>query len=225
MEMEKIKYIERKIEQRWEDGFSEKWEQNFAFLLLFFFIIFGVLFFVFIIPRMSPVFSSGKKTQSSISVSQEDVDPVKNYSAGVKLSDDMNYSAALSFFQKAVEKDPKNVNYLTELAMTHYRLKNYDEAIKVYDKLIEIDGGNGSSYDNRIGNIYWIEKQYDRAEFYFRRAIEKNPRLSVSYSNLAIMLSEEKQKDKAIEVLKSGIADSEGSDDLKTTLLIVETSK
>lgn len=226
--MEKVKGMEQKIEKRLAKGFNEKWEQSFAVLMLFLFIIFGVTFFVFIIPKINPTFSlSGNKNaqNNSLIIKQEETDPAKNFSSGIKLSDSMNYSQALSYFQKAVERDPKNVNYLSELAVTHYRLKNYDEAIKAYDKLMEIDGANESSYSNRIANIYWIKKEDDRAEFYFRKAIEKSPKLSISYNNLALMLNEEKQKDKAIEVLKNGITNSDDSQDLKATLLIVESSK
>ena len=225
--MEKAKGIEQKNEKRLAKEFNEKWEQSFAVLALFLFIIFGVIFFVFIIPKINPVFSlsGNKNTQNDSLIKQEEINPAKNFSSGIKLSDSMNYSQALSYFQKAVEGDPKNVNYLSELAMTHYRLKNYDEAIKVYDKLMEIDGATESSYDNRVANIYWIKKEYDRAEFYFRKAIEKSPKLSISYNNLALMLNEEKKKDKAIEVLKNGIVNSDDSQDLKATLLIVESSK
>ncbi|MFZ2970313.1 MAG: tetratricopeptide repeat protein, partial [Minisyncoccia bacterium] len=113
-----------------------------------------------------------------------------------------------------------NINYLTELATTHYRLKNYDEAIETYNKIISIEGNNSFAYNN-IGNIYSIKKDCANAESYFRKAIEIDPGSIPSYSNLALMFDENNRKDEAIEVLKQGIEKNPNSFELKITLKIV----
>lgn len=207
-----------------ETMMGDKWEKNFIVMILILFVVLGLTFIVYVIPLLNPNFSllQNRSGQGDAALEEEETDPAKIFSAGVKSSESMNYSAALTSFQKAVEKDPGNVTYLTELAHTHYQLKNYEEAIKTYDRLIEADGGNESSYSNSIGNIYNIRKEYERAEFYFRAAIEKNPKLSVAYNNLALMLQDEGKRDEAIAVLEEGIAKSDDREGLEATLHIVK---
>ena len=206
---------------------GDKWEKNFIVTVLVLFVVLGLAFIVYVIPMINPNFSliSNRGGQGDAALVEEETDPAKIFSAGVKSSESMNYSAALTSFQKAVEKNPDNVTYLTELAHTHYQLKNYDEAIKAYDRLIEMDGENEGSYSNSIGNIYNIRKEYERAEFYFRAAIEKNPKLSVVYNNLALMLEEEGKKDEAVAVLEEGIAKSDDREGLEATLAIVQAAE
>ncbi len=205
-----------------EKDFSERWEQNFTLLLLGLFILFGVLFFVFLIPKINPEFSLDHRKAAGPALLSEENDPVRNYAAGVKLSDERNYSQALSYFQKAAAEDPENAGYLGDLALTHYRLKNYDEAIKAYERLLTLDADNEGLYCNRLGNIYRDKKEYDRAESYYRRAIEKAPRLDISYNNLALMLDNLGRRAEAVAVLEAGIAESEDRQGLEDTLSILQ---
>jgi tetratricopeptide (TPR) repeat protein len=213
----------RRHREVWAMMTSDKWERTFALLLLFLFIVFSVLFFVFAVPRLSPAFSlRAPQDTGGLEGGRTEKDPAGNFSAGTRLYEEMNYSQALLFFQKAVEKDPDNVNYLIELAKTQYQLKNYEEAIRAYDRLLQLDGANEGAYRNRIGNIYWIRKDYARAEAMFRQAIGKDPKASVSYNNLALMLSEKGEKQQAVAVLEEGIASSDDGQSLRATLSIVE---
>ena len=203
-----------------KEEYIERYEKNLILFGLFIFIIFGVMFLTFLLPRIYNIYperNEGKSFESNLSQSTPEI----NYRSGRELFKQNNYSSALNHFQKAVESEPDNVSYLTELATTHYKLKNYNEAIKSYEKIINLRPDNISCY-NRIGNIYWIKKDFERAEFYFRKAIELDPNLIVSYNNLALMLDENGKKDEAIEILNQGIIANPGNIELKMTLRVIE---
>lgn len=196
-----------------------------ALLALCAFIVLGVLFFVFVIPRLSPGFQKREDVSRTTAARAPGDDPAQNFSAGTKLIIDDDYPGALVYFQKAVDKDPDNPIYLGELARAHYLMKDYDEAIEAYEKLIAVDGAHEGLYDNYLGNLYDLKEQHDRAEYYLRRAIGLNPRLVVGYSNLAYMLAREGRQAEAIRVLEDGIRENDGSEDLAAVLAVIRTAE
>ncbi len=203
-----------------KESYIEECEKNLAIFGLFVFIILGVAFITFIVPKIYEINNIKTSKNNSAVVSYQSKQENDGYKLGLDSFKKNNYSEALNYFQKAVDTDPNNINYLTELATTHYRLKNYDEAIETYNKIISIEGNNSFAYNN-IGNIYSTKKDYANAESYFRKAIEIDPGSIPSYSNLALMFDENNRKDDAIEALKQGIEKNPNSFELKITLKIV----
>ena len=206
-----------------KEAYIARYEKNLIIAGLFIFIIIGVIFFVFILPKISSLRGdhdeTNKRNPANYSVSKNS--PEGNYQTGMKFIDQNNHSSALDYFKKAVESDPDNINYLTELAVTHYRLKNYHESIKIYKEIINLDESNTSLYNN-TGNIYWIIKDIERAEYYFKKAIELDANLIAPYSNLALMLDENERKEEAIEILNQGITANPESTELKKALRDIE---
>ena len=197
----------------------EKYEKNLILFALVVFIILGVLFLVFIMPRFHKAYNASdfQKMDGSGVADYADKNknvPEDNYKTGRDFFNRHNYSAALDYFEAAAKDEPDNIGYLTELAVTHYQLKNYREAIKIYEKIISLDEDNAFAY-NSAGNIYWIIKETEKAEYYFRKAIELNLNLIAAYNNLALMLNENGNKAEAIEVLNQGIAANPDSVELK----------
>ena len=206
-----------------KEEYIERYEKNLIIAGLFIFIILGVVFLVFILPKIGGLHGSYNESnkKNPVKYSVDKNSPEGNYQTGMKFLDQNNHSSALDYFQKAVEFDPDNINYLTELAITHYRLKNYRESIKIYEKIINLDGNNASLYNN-TGNIYWIIKDLERAEYYFKKAIELDASLIAPYNNLALMFDESKRKEEAIEILNQGITANPGSVELKMVLRAME---
>ena len=208
-----------------KESYIEKYEKNLILFGLFAFIIFGVVFLTFLLPRIYNFYDNiypEKNKNAPVENSLSQSAPEINYRSGRESFKQNNYSSALDYFQKAIVSDPNNIDYLAELAITQYRLKNYDEAIKSYEKIISLNPDNISCY-NRIGNIYWIKKDFERAEFYFKKAIELDSSLIVSYNNLALMLDENGEKEEAIEILNQGIKANPDNIELKYYLRIIDT--
>ncbi len=210
-----------KSKQKKED-YIEKYEKNLILFGLFAFIIFGVAFLTFLLPRIYGFYNSAhpQKGKEAVVNNLGKSGPEINYKSGRESFKQNNYSLALNHFKKAVESEPDNIDYLTELAITHYRLKNYNKALEVYDKIVSLDSHNAFAC-NSIGNIYWIKKDFEKAEFYFRKAIELNPNLIVSYNNLGLMLDEKGNKEEAVKILNQGIEANPDSVELKYYLKII----
>ena len=207
-----------------KESYIEKYEKNLILFGLFAFIIFGVVFLTFLLPRIYNFYGDirpEKNSEKNIESNLNQNTPAINYRSGRESFKQNNYSSALDYFQKAIKSDPDNIDYLAELAITHYKLKNYNEAIKSYEKIISLSPNDTSCY-NRIGNIYWIKKDIERAEFYFKKAIELDSGLIVSYNNLALMLDENGEKEEAIGILNQGIAANPDNVELRYYLRIID---
>ncbi len=202
----------------------EKYEKNVLLSFLFLFIISGVLFLSFLMPffyKNYYIASPDETKNNDLTIVDKNKNtPEVNYKTGRDFLNQNNYSSALNYFEAAVKTDPDNIDYLTELAITHYRLKNYQESIKAYEKIISLDGNNASAYNN-MGNIYWIIKNTEKAERCFRKAIELNPSLIAAYNNLALMLDENEKNAEAIEILNQGIAANSNSVELEKSLEVI----
>lgn len=202
---------------------NDQIEKSTIILLLFLFIIMGVIGLVFVFGRLNVrsflVNVNNKKSHNAV---LEEDSSRTSFNKGVKLVDNLNYSEALVYFEQAVKKEPENVSYLHELAVAHYKLKNYDEAVRIYEKLLVVDVGNAKIYHNRLGNIFWLRQDFDKAEFYFRKAIALDASYSLSYNNLALMFSEQGKKKEAIQVLQLGVEKSANKEELQNTLLILQ---
>lgn len=197
----------------------EKYERDLILTGLFLFIMASVVSFVFFLPRLYDfydiVYTKGDNSKTDYAKNNAiSNNSQTDYSTGIKSFDSNNYSLALKHFIRAVESEPDNVDYLTDLAITHYRLKNYDEAIKTYNQIINLEKDNAFVHNN-IGNIYWTKRDLEKAKAYFYKAIELNPSLVVSYSNLALMLNENGEREEAIKVLDFGIEKNPESVELK----------
>lgn len=206
-----------------KEAYIEQYEKNLAIFGLFIFIVFGVIFMTFLLPSIYNIknnLSTAPDNNASVSTYNSKQN-LNSYKSGLASVRNTNYSEALIFFESAVEKDPNNIEYLTELAMTHYRLKNYDKSTDVYNRIILLEKNNVFAY-NSIGNNYWIKKDFTNAETSFRKAIQIDPYSIPSYSNLALMLDELGRKQEAIDVLNQGLAINENNSELKILLRILQ---
>lgn len=215
-----------KIKEFKKEEYLEKYEKSLYMFGFIFFIVFSVLSFVFLGPKLFGFYSTVYPRTENAGNNQEYNNQNKNqiltnYKSGVNLFSSKNYSSALVSFEKALEENPNDINYLTEYAITNYMLKNYNEAIETYLKIIEIDSNSASAY-NSIGNIYWIKENYGLAEENFSKAIEINPKTISAYNNFALMLDEMGEKNRALEILNKGIEANPDSSELKVVLKIIE---
>ncbi len=147
----------------------------------------------------------------------------KNFQEGKKLLSEGQFELAEKFLEKAVKtesKNTKNTNYFQNLAVAKYNLKDYQGAIKNYEKIIKINSEDAFSY-NGLGNIYRDLGRKEIAKENYKKAIEVDPRFTVAYSNLALLLDEENKKEEAIKILEEGIKANPESEGLKGVLKIL----
>ncbi len=86
--------------------------------------------------------------------------------------------------------------------------KHYDEAVKDYKELIQLDPGIGEVYSN-LGLAYFQERKYGPAASAFEQALKlKSGLLNAGYF-LAMSLSEIGQDEKALPALEQGFKDAQ----------------
>lgn len=83
----------------------------------------------------------------------------------------------IQLLEKSFSENPKNTRTIFYLANSYYDVKNYSEAIKYYQKRIELRGWKEEIWYShyRLGHIYKILKQYMKAVHYWLECIHFNP--------------------------------------------------
>jgi len=79
------------------------------------------------------------------------------------------FDQAINFYKQAIEKDPKNISFITNIAAVNMAQKNYDEVIATCERAIEVGKTHGADYSMmatayaRLGTAYMKKKNYARA--------------------------------------------------------------
>jgi tetratricopeptide (TPR) repeat protein len=74
------------------------------------------------------------------------------------------------------------------IGMIYVNVENYDEALKLIDKAIELNPEYAKAYNYR-GNVYSDIKNYDKAFEDYDKAIELNPKVEYSYYNRGLLFN------------------------------------
>jgi len=96
----------------------------------------------------------------------------------ILMVDEKKPDAALEFFLKLIELAPNYSDGYFMAGSAYQRMGKNTEAIKYFQKCMEIDPkGVMKGYDSplRIGDIYLNDKNYDEAKKFFKMALEINP--------------------------------------------------
>ena len=81
-----------------------------------------------------------------------------------------NYNEALNGLNLIIEKDKKNLSVLSTIGDIHVIKGNLTEAIKIFDKIIEINPKLAVTYNNK-GFCLLRMKSYDKSILNFQKAI------------------------------------------------------
>ncbi len=104
---------------------------------------------------------------------------------------------AITYYQNALQVEPKNTEIRYNLAMMFQELGQKDEAVGEYKRIVEIDPQHKGALHN-IGYIYLLfDKKYEEAIAFFTKAIEIDPEFVNAVSNRALAFEEIGQYDNA----------------------------
>lgn len=92
--------------------------------------------------------------------------------------------AAHQLFTASLSVDPQNADALAGLARIARRQQNPNEAIRLMERVAELQPGNWGAF-NTLGGISFRMGRYDQAVAYFRRAVYLDPGNHVAAANLA----------------------------------------
>jgi len=119
-----------------------------------------------------------------------------------RLNIQKNITEALASLKKSIEIDQNNPTSLYLLASL-LNEQNSNDCIKYYEKCIKLNNRFYLAY-NGLGNYYLKSNQFDKAEFYYSKAIEINPKRSAKiYKNRAYLREKQKNNSDAKNDLKN----------------------
>ena len=115
-----------------------------------------------------------------------------------------DYEKALSYFEKAVEKNPKNADVWFNIGYCDAVLRQYTEAIGAYKQAIRIKPNDVDAHYN-LGMIYDHLGRYTEAIEEFKKAIRIKPDYADAHYNLGLVYGQLGRYPEAIEEYKEVI--------------------
>ena len=113
-----------------------------------------------------------------------------------------NSSEALDSIKQALELDPNNSTAL-HLMGSILNKQSSPECVKFYEKSLDVNKRYYLTY-NGLGNFYLKNNQFEKAENYYTKAIEINPKRSAKiYKNRAFLREKQNKNSEAKEDLKN----------------------
>jgi len=143
-----------------------------------------------------------KKVETSLTDS--DYQRKKLFKKGVNYMADEKLEDAAIAFEHALRYDPNNVETLIKLGYTKFHLDEHAEALRVYDRILEIDLTNAETW-NLKGLVHYERKNYSKALDSVEKAIDSVPTYGMAWYNKACFLSLLNQVPEAIEALTRSI--------------------
>lgn len=113
-------------------------------------------------------------------------------------------SIAVSSFKKAIAIDSLDAGSYTNLGVTCYRLKQFEQSIIYTKKAIVLNPNDLSLYGN-LGDAYFIINDYKRASAVLKKGILDKNATSTNYKNYGISLFNLKRYKEAIVIFKKGV--------------------
>ena len=114
------------------------------------------------------------------------------------------FEKAENVIKKVIEKNPENINYISDLADVYIREKHYDEALNLVQKVI--DSNERYIYAYILGaKIAYQKGDFDKAKEFAQDAISLDINCSEGYFYLALVRKEEEDYEEAIECMKRAI--------------------
>jgi len=91
-----------------------------------------------LLDRIKEIFTGGKKKEATIEYNPKESDI--HFSLGVSLCDNPKFlDQAPNAFKKSIDYDPDNVDAHFNLGQVHYRLGQWDEAVKSFQSVLALD--------------------------------------------------------------------------------------
>ncbi len=120
--------------------------------------------------------------------------------AGIDASSKGNHRQALQYFAKAVEADGNVALYYSNLGRSLYQVGQFDEALKAYQKAMDLgpaDGRERAVLKANIGDVFRQRKNYEAAARYYHEALAESPGLARVHYELGNMYLKRREMAKA----------------------------
>lgn len=111
--------------------------------------------------------------QIALNASSENVSKSYNY-LGYYALDSQNFDEALKYYQLALERVPKNSDYLYNLGLTYYKMNRGEEALQYFLKAVEINSEDSDAY-YYIGELFEAQNNIPEAITAYQAVLRLHP--------------------------------------------------
>jgi len=111
---------------------------------------------------------------------------------------------AVVVFEKALKIDPNHIETLLKLGYAKFHLEDHMDALKIYDRVLDIDVTNAEAW-NLKSLVYYDRKNYAKALDAVEKAVESEPTFGMAMYNKACYLSMLNEVPESMEALKRSI--------------------
>jgi len=137
-----------------------------------------------------------------------------DYSKAIETKEDKDYLKAAKEFQQVYSLSPRDTSYLDNAALVYYFAKDYDNSIKLYEELLDINyTGITTEYvatDKETGeDVAYSDKK--SMDLQVKLGLAENPReeqkdsrREMIFKNLAQNYSDKENNEKALEIIEKG---------------------
>lgn len=116
-----------------------------------------------------------------------------------------DFETERKYYKQALLEDIENsYEFYGLIANSYFNEKNYEDAIKYYNKSIEANKNYISSYCN-IAEIYSLKKDFDKAEKHYKKAIEISPEYVFPYYKIGNLYFIKQEYETAIKWYKKAL--------------------
>ncbi len=130
---------------------------------------------------------------------------IELYNLGVQFGRDGKFEESIKLFQKAVNINPQNSNFLYNLAYSYEKQGNLKKAIENYKKCLENDHQYGNAWIG-LGNVYTTKNNFIKAIECYQKVLEFNNKNADAYYNIANAYIHMNNKDNTLKNLQKAIA-------------------
>ena len=102
---------------------------------------------------------------------------------GVSLKEMEKYDQALVVLARGEAIDPQRTDIHNLKGFCHFKLKNHEQAVASFKRVIELDPSSGNDYANVASNLRELGRR-DDAVFYYEQALSIDPTLDFARDNL-----------------------------------------
>jgi tetratricopeptide (TPR) repeat protein len=107
----------------------------------------------------------------------------EDYQEALAKFDAGDYEASVQALLRAIEKEPFEPIYPSNLGVVYMKMEKYEESIEAYKKMLDIQPESYTA-NKQIGEIYGILQDYEQAAPYYQKAVELSPNDPDAFYNL-----------------------------------------
>ncbi len=176
--------------------------------------------------------SLGKKDEAiaefRLEIASEQADPATRLNAWINIGlierERGNKEAAIAAFEKVIELDSSQSEAYSYLAELYLATGKPEKAAEVEAKSKAVGAEDPNALYN-LGASFWNSKEFEKAEAYFRRATELDPKFALAWKNLGYASVRLGKTDEAVTALGKYLELSPGAPDAKDVREMIDALK